>query len=499
MTDWNAAESGELPGLCKWLQIASLAGPAFFFLALISYNFVDIDLWHQMALIRESLRAGHLLRADPFAYTPTIGPWIDHEWGAGAVAYFATLWFGGRALLVLKFLLALGTGALCWRCSTKLGADYRLTSVCAPIAIFLAYLGFFAVIRAQVYSFFFLAVLVSFWEFDRRGSRNWLIAWLIIFPLWVNLHGGFVLGIGLTALYCLERALRGESIRGMLIALLGMVLEVFLTPYGNAYFQYLRRALWMSRPFAPEWRPVWDLGPVWGICFVGAVAVVLYVLVAVGIRRTPGILPLAATAFEATLHRKLLPVFAILWLSYTPFYLQDTPAGRWFLQFVQRRHYFAMAAWTALGCVAMISGIRQRPWRLRVPQPIYPVGAVEYLTDQHFQGNAMVPFRLGAYVSWKLYPSVKVSLDGRYEEVYSNEVMRQIFDFYDARANWRLTLDAYPTDIVVAPRDSPICAKMRETAWNPVYEDKEFILYSRPGVRMAPRDNRAKSFAGVLP
>lgn len=499
MTDWNAAESGDLPGRCKGLQIASLAGPAFFFLALISYNFVDIDLWHQMALIRESLRAGHLLRADPFAYTPTIAPWIDHEWGAGVVAYFATLWFGGRALLVLKFLLALGTGALCWRCSTKLGADYRLTSVCAPIAIFLAYLGFFAVVRAQVYSFFFLAVLVTFWEFDRGGSRGWLVAWLMIFPLWVNLHGGFVSGIGLTALYCLERALRGESIRRMLIALLGMTLEVFLTPYGNAYLQYLRRALWMSRPFAPEWRPIWDLGPAWVICFIAAVAVVFYVLVAVGVRRTPGILPLAATAVEATMHRKLLPVFAVLWLSYTPFYLQQTPAGRWILQFVQRRGCFAMAAWTALGCVAIIFGARQRPWQLRVPQPIYPVGAVDYLTDQHFQGNAMVPFRLGAYVSWKLYPAVKVSLDGRYEEVYSNEVMRQIFDFYDARANWRSTLDAYPTDIVVAPRDSPICAKMRETEWNPVYEDKEFILYARPGVWMALRDNRAKSFAGVLP
>ena len=35
-----------------------IAGTAFFFLALISYNFVDIDIWHQMALIRASLRAG---------------------------------------------------------------------------------------------------------------------------------------------------------------------------------------------------------------------------------------------------------------------------------------------------------------------------------------------------------------------------------------------------------------------------------------------------------
>src|SRR5215475_15632553 len=130
------------------LRRVSHLGAALFFLALISYNFVDIDIWHQMALIRESVRAGHLLRADPFAYTPTIPAWIDHEWGAGAVAYFSTLWWGGRALLILKFLLAAGTLAACWRCATKVGADIRITSLCAPLAIFLMYLGFFATIRA---------------------------------------------------------------------------------------------------------------------------------------------------------------------------------------------------------------------------------------------------------------------------------------------------------------------------------------------------------------
>jgi hypothetical protein len=499
MIDSHPGESASLADRNKRLLIASIAGPAFFFLALISYNFVDIDLWHQMALIRESLRAGHLLRADPFAYTPTIRPWIDHEWGAGAIAYFATLWFGGRALLVLKFVLALATGALCWRCSTKLGADYRLTSVCAPLTIFLAYLGFFAVVRAQVYSFFFLALLVFFWECDRAGSRNWLIAWLIVFPLWVNLHGGFVLGIGLTGLYCIERVLRGENVRRLLLALLGMVLEVFLTPYGTSYLGYLRRALFMSRPFAPEWGPVWDLGPAWVTCFVAAVAVAVYAFATAGVWKVPGILPLGATALEGALHRKLLPVFAAVWLCYTPFYLQQTPAGLWLLRFMQRRRFFVIAAWTALACAAMISGARQKPWRLRVPQPIYPVGAVNYLAEQRFQGNVMVPFRLGAYVSWKLYPALKVSLDGRYEEVYSNDVMRRIFDFYEAQADWRSTLDAYPTDVVVAPRTSPICDRIREAGWNPAYQDKEFYLYSRPGLSLPIRDDRSESFAGVLP
>jgi hypothetical protein len=65
-----------------WLRWATLLGCGAFLCQLIAYNFVDIDLWHQMALIRESVAAGHLLKADPYAYTPTVRPWIDHEWGA---------------------------------------------------------------------------------------------------------------------------------------------------------------------------------------------------------------------------------------------------------------------------------------------------------------------------------------------------------------------------------------------------------------------------------
>jgi hypothetical protein len=499
MADVHTAELGQRPGQDGWLRRASIAGSALFLVALISYNFVDIDIWHQMALIRESVATGHLLHADPFAYTPTITPWIDHEWGAGAVAYFATGWFGGRALLALKFLLALGTGALCWRCSRKLGADDRLISVCAPLAIFLAYLGFFAAVRAQVYSFFFTALLLLLWERDREGSRTWWIAWLVIFPVWVNLHGGFVVGIGLTALHSIEKVLRREGTRYTLIAFFGMLLEIFLTPYGASYFGYLRRALWMPRPYAPEWRPVWDLEPVWVVCLVAALGVVLYAVVAAGLRNTPGILPLAATAVEATLHRKLLPVFAVVWFCYTPSYLQQTPVGQWLLAFLTRRRRFAILAWTALACASLVAGVRQKPWELRVPQPIYPVGAVNYLAAQGFQGNVMIPFRLGAYVSWKRYPAVKVSLDGRYEEVFSNDVMRQIFDFYEARENWRTTLHAYPTDIVVAPRNSPICERLREIDWSPVYQDNDFVLYARAGVSLPVRDDRTAVFAGRFP
>ena len=108
--------------LLRWATFVGCAALLFQFIA---YNFVDIDIWHQMALIRESLSAGHLLKADPYAYTPTL-PWIDHEWGAGVIVYFSTAWMGSRAIVLLKFLTALGTGFLCLRCSEARGGDFRL-------------------------------------------------------------------------------------------------------------------------------------------------------------------------------------------------------------------------------------------------------------------------------------------------------------------------------------------------------------------------------------
>lgn len=483
----------------EFLRWATLAGCTAFFCQLIAYNFVDIDIWHQMALIRESVAAGHLLKTDPFAYTPTLSPWIDHEWGAGAIAFFATRWFGGWTVILLKFLIAMGTGFFCLRCAEKMGADFRVVAVCAPLAIFLAHLGFFSAVRAQVYTFFFTALLILFWQFDQTGSRRWTIAWLLLFPLWVNVHGGFVVGIGLMVLYSIETMLRGRRFRHLLLVLLGMLLEVFLTPYGTSYFGYLRRALVMARPYAPEWRPIWGLGWWWTFCFSVAMAVVLYCVWSVGIRNLAGILPLAATAMEALLHRKLLPLFAIAWLCYVPFYLRQIAAGRWIAEFVERRARFAVAAWTLLACASVVAAIRQRPWELSVPQPIYPVGAVNYLRQQNFSGNLMVPFRQGAYVSWKLFPAVKVSLDSRYEETYPNSVVESVFRFYEGRPGWQATLEAYPTDAVLVPRESAVAQKITETGWRRVYRDREFELFIRPGVSLPEEDWSATSFRGSFP
>jgi hypothetical protein len=281
--------------------------------------------------------------------------------------------------------------------------------------------------------------------------------------------------------------------------LAGMCLEIVINPYGIRYFGYLRRALLMARPYAPEWGPVWNLGSAWTAGFIVAVAVAVYSVRSIGWRRAPGILVLTATALERAVHRKLLPLFAIAWFCYVPGYLQETRLGKWWTEFGQRRGRFLSMAWIVFACVCVVAAIRQKPWQLVVPQPLYPVGPVQYLAKQKFAGNLMVPFRQGAYVSWKLYPAVKVSLDSRYEVAYPDAVVKEIFDFYDGRQGWLSTLRDLPTDAVLIPKEDRVSRLMQETDWHRVYTDQQFEIYARPGSRLQAEDCESKSFEGVFP
>jgi len=486
-----------------WLRLAACVGLTSFFLSLTAFNLVDIDIWHQMALIRESFHAGHLLTRDIFAYTPTVYPSIHHEWGAGLVAYTLTRWCGSNAILIVKYLIALLIGLVSLCCAESIGADAQVWAVLCPISIYLSRFGFLSVVRAQAYSFLFAACCFWLFEQDRRGNRRWLIAWLCIFPVWVNLHGGFVVGIGLLALYALERALYRQPVRHLLFLLAGTVVEVFINPFGPALASYVVRALAMSRPHIHEWRPVWVYGFWWTTVFLAAIAIAAYAVVKIRVRCAPGLLMVIAAAIQATLHCKLMPLFAIAWISHVPAYIQRTPVGQFIARFTQRRFAFVLSAWLLVTTIYLADAVRWQFWRLRVPQIAttyaYPVGAVQYLREQRFVGNLMVPFTQGAYVSWKLFPAVKVSVDSRYEVAYSDALVDRAFRFYAAEPGWEETLRAYPTDLVLVPRIMPVAKVIPQSGWSKVYEDREFEVYARPGLSLPFCDRTSESFTGVFP
>jgi len=470
---------------------------ALLFWQLGALTFVDPDLWHEMALFREALALGHLPFADQFAYTPTVYPSVQHEWGTGAVLYFLATRFGSTGILIAKYLLTLGVVALGMAAARRRGAGWPVIVSLAPLAILCGVIGY-TTIRAQLFTLLFIALLLYSLELDRAGLRRWIWAWLPLYTVWLNLHAGFIVGLGFVAGHAGEQWLRGQPYKHLLGVAAAMIALVAVNPYGLAYYGYLAHALSMPRPLITEWAPLWSTDPAMFRMFLVTLLIVAYCAANLGWRRLPGLIVLSLAAYAAARHTRHLSIYLVVWQCYAPSYVQQTPLGRWLGEFWSGRRNLVAGVSAACGLLCLVGALAAAPWQLRLPvtldaeregKPVYPVGAVEYLSRTQFRGNLMVPFIPGGYVIWKLHPRVRVSLDGRYEVAYQKGVLEENTALYEAQAGWQETLTRYPTDAVLVARSAPLAEALTTVpGWRRIYRDEAFELFARSGLNLPEED-----------
>jgi hypothetical protein len=202
-------------------------------------------------------------------------------------------------------------------------------------------------------------------------------------------------------------------------------------------------------------------------------------------------------------------IYALVWFCQVPALVGELRAGALLRRLWARETAGAVAVAAAVFVLAIGALVRQRPWALDVPANAgvgrslpnpYPAGAVDYLASAGFTGNVMVPFEVGAFVSWKLHPAVKVSLDTRYEVAYRDELLTEHLELYAAGPRWRAILAKYPTDLVLVRSDGPLSAALRNgSGWRIAYEDDVYALFARPGVTLAYRDRRGEHLVAGFP
>jgi hypothetical protein len=523
-----AARAATLTPRTPLLSAIIIAGVlSLLFVMLAGSTDADLDMFHEMALIRESLAAGSLLREDVWAYTPTVSPVVHHEWATGAVLYFiaVVLGLGGTGIILLRGLLMATVVAGCWWAAALRRTPGSMLALLAPFAITLMAIGTTPV-RAHFFTFAFTALLMAFFELDRQGNRTWLVAWLPLYVAWLNLHGGFVVGAGLFALYAVERlatawhdtastAAALRRMRHLLLAGLGMAALTLVNPYGWEYVPYLWHALTLDRPLIAEWAPLWDAEVQWEyqLLFGMTILVLIYALIrAPSPARLPGLLLVLAAAFVAARSQRLLPIHGIVWLAYVPGWLGATDLRHLVERTAYRHRRIVAAAVLVLIVVLLGRSVQLRFWELRISTTEesasirYPAGATDYLAEHGFSGNLMTPFNSGAFVSWKLYPAVRIGIDSRYEVAYPPEAVAENVALYAGGEGWQETLLRYPTDAVLVPRWSDLYEALeqgdsRPRNWQRVYQDDGFAVYVRPGraAGLPAVDRSGQTIIGTFP
>ena len=499
------------------LASSLLVAVAIAFLAyVVRLSDVTHDAFHEMVLARVMHTTQEFPREDVFAFTKTISPVVHHEWGTGLILY----WVAERSLLGLdgmawlRLILIAAFLVMIYRLARNHGAHPYLVAACAPVVFPLIWVGF-GNLRAQLFTLVFLTAQMLMLQSDMRGRRFWIVPWFAMYVAWLNMHAGFVVGIGFMVFHIAERWLgllcwdeqgrwdlercRSREVWREAIGKYGhhvLVILLFFwglgfNPWGWEYGPYLWRAIRMPRPTIVEWQPLWATYQPSITLLAFAISVILlgYVIKARRWPRLTGWLFCALAAFMTLKHIRHGSLYGTVWLALMPGWLTPTPLGRIIIAHLQSSRRVAIAAATLVTIACGAFSWVHSPWHSTVPSRdpnaalVYPVEACAFIERQRLSGNMITPFASGGYVSWRCFPNIRVSIDGRYEVAYADDVLPLHDRFYSANEGWQDLLESYHADFILMQRSAPVLDRFitseQSDSWRIVHEDEAFVLFAK--------------------
>ena len=487
------------------LYLAAFCGE--FLLRMSRANIADVDLWGRLSWPGIYFACGKLPVDDFFSFTAYGAPWVDHEWLAGFFFNAALLVLGDVGLTLFKWSLALGMIWILWVLNRRFATPPVLVFSISMLAIPIWGVGFGVTARSQNLTFFLFALLLLLLE-RIRSQNSWLLVGLVV-PLalvWVNVHGGFVVGFGVVMLFALGSWLNRAKAKPFLVATGLFGITSLVNPYGAAYWKYIVFAITLDRPEIAEWVSTNPLVPrYWTFVALSLVGVAAMIMAWKNRRKTmdwvPVLVVLAAMAFgwRAVKHQ---PLFAVAAVAYLPLLIQRG----WPDLFVDRRFALELRngwierttrSWLPAGLALVVIVTlgfmliaEDRPLGVQIPygnfNPLgsgamtYPVHAVQFLEKAPFEGNLLAPFDHGEFLMYRLYPKFRVALDGRLEAVYPVATYREMMRFFDSvPPDWRIA-DEWGADVVLWPQHASLLSRADVPGdWAVVHQDGEYIVFVR--------------------
>jgi hypothetical protein len=229
----------------------------------------DPDLWWHLANARLLCTTHHFIRVDSYSFTVQGERWTNPEW-LSEVPY----WFG----YLLHGLTGVHLVALIAFCANLLFVYFRCNSKSshAGAAFWVALLSFFMMAinggaRTIVIAYLAMNVEMVILESVETGKtgRLWLLP--ILFCVWINLHGSWIIGLGLLALYILsglftlkigafeQTAFSAADRNRLILVFFISVAALMVNPYGwrliwNPFDMLLNQKLMLA--IMEEWQPL---------------------------------------------------------------------------------------------------------------------------------------------------------------------------------------------------------------------------------------------------
>ena len=481
----------------------------------------DPDIgWH--------IRTGELMlqthsipRTDPFSSTMQGQPWFAWEWlydvglgilhkyaGLNGVNWICAVLVASTFTLLLSELIKRGSGLL-------LAIVLMLFSECAAIVHLFA--------RPHIASWLFTLLWFIALEYWRQGTGPRWLPW--VFPLsmlwWVNLHGGWIVGLLLLAIYTFSATVESWRVtdafeavrwahraRSMALWWVASAIATLVNPFGWRLYAhiygYLGNRYLMNR-IEEFHSPNFHFWP--ARCF-GILIVLTLVAFAIRPRRVllVQLLVVLFSIYAGLISSRNLPVSSMLlaliagpmlWKSFTS--LASRP-GPWpwlsarvggFVEFSERMgaqelqlrgHVWPIVV-VIFGLVICLHGGDVSGRQLvhaHFDSKSLPVAAVDFLEKEQGTDPIFSTDSWGGYLIYRLYPQRLVVIDDRHD-LYGSERVRQLLVLMQGEPAWRRTLDDLRARTTLLPAKSTLASLLREIPqeWELKYEDSVAVIFEK--------------------
>ncbi|MDB5283516.1 MAG: hypothetical protein JWO06_2591 [Bacteroidota bacterium] len=424
-------------------------------------NLREPDLWWQIRTGDWILEHKQIPTTDVFSYTYAGTTWINIKWGFEVVAALITKAAGPECVLLLQALVSCLIVFFLIKLSRAINLSKAVTTIESPWAVVLSLLLTLIAIeyringRPEMISHLFTVVFLFMLLRHRQQTSN-KILWLIPLQLvWANFHEAFGIGIVVTAIffvgswleYWLAKrnvlTLKTELPKTISIVLIATIAVVAINPVG---FKLLARPFnilgqvyenkfttelaGFSSPEYWQWNVYWAIGLlVIGllgtlVCFrtlktkqnrfklfterIGIsyllTLIAFFYLAATAYRNIVFLLlvffPLLVFGINSLankipsvqkLYKPILTGFCVLEIALYALIVSDK-----YYQFTKSHDHFG----------------------LEVVSTINPIGAAEFVKENHLEGKCFSDYLTSSYLLWRLQPGFKTFIDLRDLDIF---------------------------------------------------------------------------------
>jgi hypothetical protein len=498
------------------LALSKPADRLLFFLTLLLVFFmsarapVDSDMYWALRVGKEIVEQRTFIRTDPITYTHAGNDWVAHSWLFDVWLYGMYAWLQYHGLVLLVALLATLMMGLLWL-QLSGPAVYRTLAVAFTVLIAAPTWT----PRPQMVTMLLLCLVILLLLLYRKlRKRVLLFALPPIMILWANLHGGYILGLGVIGIMVagelLDRLLLNTTQnsmgwlqwRDLVITLAACTLATLVTPYGFGTWEISVSTFGMrANTIISEWQSPDFNDPMMLPFLLSLIAMVVLLAVAGKKLRGWEVLTLAVFVYFALSARRQVGVYAIAvmpilartgwsWLEAWGGKLQITLTN----QSKKWRTFFeritvpasskenktvnllivgvlALVCWGKLVYVSMPLVVEQQ-----LNPSVFPVEAVEKLQQTPPAGNLFNEYDWGGYVSW-FAPQIPVYIDAR-ADLFGDDFIFHWLDVANANADWEAEFARWGITAVLIKPERALARELYDhDGWQVVHVNETAVLF----------------------